>query len=249
MIDLIKKCDYTPMTGRDWKDVQDIAKDFVRSLLQLNPGDRPTPTEALRSRWISAHGYDSNKDDVNDNCLTLSVRGEEMLHQLNSTRHALWELLSTRLDEGEIVGLQGYVESLDEEGQCTISFDALYNVLLEATSCEKEELDAVFECDAESKMNYVDFFAEVLIGRGRKTVEQLAAALDSLDVDGTRKLKSTDVKPIVKEVLPVEMSASVLYSLKVDCNDMVNTSELLSDVTERYAVRHRDSIRCGCCKK
>lgn len=59
MIDLIKKNEYTPMTGRAWKDICGIAKDFVRSLLQLNPGDRPTPKEALHSQWIIAQGCES----------------------------------------------------------------------------------------------------------------------------------------------------------------------------------------------
>ena len=244
MIDLIKKNEYTPMTGRPWKDICGIAKDFVRSLLQLNPGDRPTPKEALHSQWIIAQGCESDKDVTS---LALSVRGEETLDQLHSARHGLLTLLCTKLDDDEIVGLQAYAESCDEGGQCTISFDTLYNILLEATSCNKEELDAVFECcdTAGSKINYVDFFAEVLIGKGRNTIEKLAARLDSLDVDGTRKLKSADVKLIVDNILPAEMAASIWGLSKIDKDDMVNTSELLSDVTERYAGRHRDSIRSG----
>ena len=236
IIELIQNCEYTPLTGRGWKDVSGSAKDFVTSLLQLNPSDRPKPTEALRSRWITAHGYDSNEDD-----LALSRRGEVMLDQLNSTRQGLLTLLCTTLGEDEIIGLRAYVESLDEDGQCTISLDSLHNILLEGTSCTKEELDGVFEYDVQTNMNYVDFFAEVLLGRGRALVEQLAKSLDALDIDGTRKLKFSDVKPVVEEVLPSEISASVLGSLKFDDDGMVNTSDLLSNVTELYAGRYRHS--------
>jgi calcium-dependent protein kinase len=246
MIDLIKRCDYSPMTGRDWKDVTNTAKDFVRSLLQLNPDDRPTAKEALLSPWIRENCCESNEDV--QNCLALSIGGEEALDQVSSTRYGLWSLLSSKLDEDEVVGLQAYVESLDEDGHCSISFDTLYSVLCEATNCNKEELDAVFECDSTSRINYVDFFAEVLNGIGRNRVEQLAAALDSLDVDGTRKLKSADARDVVERILPVDLSAAVWSSMKFDDNGMVVTSEILSDVTERYAGRHRDSIRSGGCK-
>ena len=242
MIDLIKSCDYSPLTGRGWKDISSIAKDFVTSLLQLNPGDRPTPTEALRSRWITSCYTESDDDEHG---LKLSCRDEEMLDQLHSTRQGLWKLLSTKLDEDEIVGLRAYVEILDEDGQCTISLDSLYNTLLEGTSCTKEDLNGIIECDVQTKINYVDFFAEVLLGIGRNNVERLAKSLDSLDVDGTRKLKSTDVKLAIEEVLPPEISASVLNSLKFDDNDIVDTSVLLSTVTEIYAGRQRDSNRSG----
>jgi calcium-dependent protein kinase len=52
MTSLIEKCEFSPMNGAAWYNISSSAKAFVRSLLQLEAEERPTPKEALQSEWI-----------------------------------------------------------------------------------------------------------------------------------------------------------------------------------------------------
>ena len=243
MIGLIKRCEYAPMTNGSWKSVSGLAKAFVASLLQLNPDDRPSPSEALSSPWIST----CEKEDG----LSLDDSAKQQLAELSSLRRRLWNLLSTNLSEEQIEGLRAYVEVQNEEGDCLISVGRLHDIIMEMCfsedCCGKNDVAEAFAgfTNTDAKINYVDFFIEVLTGRGRNTVEQLAKILDTLDVSGTRKVSVDDLRSTVDELLPSDMTQEVLDNLSVDEDGMINTCDVLSSVTRKFARRHRDSIRQG----
>ena len=248
MIGLIKKCAYTPMTNGRWGSVSGLAKEFTSSLLQLNPDNRPSPSEALSSLWIST----CEKEDG----LALDDTKKQELEQLTFLRRRLWNLLSTNLSEEQIEGLQAYVEIQNEEGDCLVSVGRLRDIIMEACysehCCGKNDVEEAFAActNMDAKINYVDFFIEVLIGKGRNTVEQLARTLDTLDVNGTRKVSVDYLCSSVEDLLPEDMAQEVLLELSFGEDGMVNTSDVLSCVTKKFASRHRNSIRRdsdGCC--
>lgn len=255
MIELIQKCEYS-MTSRSWKVVSELAKEFVKSLLQMNPDDRPTATEALGSPWIGkmVEGDECKESEM----LALDDVSREKQEQSASFRLRLWQLLSTSLSEDEIEGLWAYIEVQDEAGDCLISVGKLRCILLEVSDnagcCRKEEIDEVFSAydNLDTKINYVDFLIEVQVGQGRNTVEKLAKTFDNMDVDSTRKLACDDVRSVIDDIVPSDMTDDIWNNnLHVD-NGMVDTSEILSIFTKKFAGRHRDSIRSGrrlsCCK-
>lgn len=49
---------------RYWRNVSQDAKDFIRSLLQLDPSKRPTATQALANKWMT--GKDALDVDILD---------------------------------------------------------------------------------------------------------------------------------------------------------------------------------------
>ena len=251
MIGLIAKCEYSPMTCRSWKIVSNEAKEFVQSLLQINPNERPTASEALKSKWIQKMSY--HRAESSESVALDDERGMN-LKQVSLMRRRLWELLSTSLSEDEIEGLRAYVEAKDEDGGCMISIKAFREILLEVSDnsgcCESNRVKEIFDetDDIEGQFNYVDFFAEVLVGKGRNTVDELAKILDELDVSGTRQVAAKDIRPVVESQLPSDVLDGVWNSQHLDEDGNINTSEFLSSVTRMMAGRHRESIRCGQCK-
>lgn len=243
MIGLIKKCAYTPMTNGRWEIISVLAKEFVSSLLQLNPDNRLSPSEALSSLWISTC--------ENEDRIALDDTTKQELEQLSFLRRRLWNLLSTNLSEEQIEGLQAYVEIQDEEGDCLVSVGRLREVIMEVCysehCCGKNDVEEAFAgcTNKDAKINYVDFFIEVLIGKGRNTVEQLARTLDTLDVSGTRKVSVDDLRSSAEELLPSDIAQEVLLQLSMDEDGMINTSDVLSCVAKKFASRHRNSIRRG----
>ena len=254
MMDLIKNCQYAPMTTRSWKIVSNLAKEFVSSLLQFDPNDRPTASEAIRSPWIRTCSRGEGEEGMSDG-LALDDDSKEKYEQITSLRRRLWQLLSTGLSEEEIEGLRAYVEAQNEEGDCLIRLKDLQDVLMEVCDssdcCGRVDVEEAFAgCDnvKNAKINYVDFFIEVQVGRGRNTVEELAKRLDKLDISGTRKVSADELRSVVDDLIPSDMAEDVWNGIIVDEYGMVNTSDMLSNVTKRYAGRHRESIRSNDCR-
>jgi serine/threonine protein kinase len=58
MVDRIMRCDYMRMNAGRWSGVSKEAKDFVKSLLQMDPNKRPSASEAMEHLWIKLHAED-----------------------------------------------------------------------------------------------------------------------------------------------------------------------------------------------
>lgn len=52
---LILSCDYT-FHEEYWSEISEDAKDLIRSLLVVNPDERPTAIEAMKSKWMTIDG-------------------------------------------------------------------------------------------------------------------------------------------------------------------------------------------------
>ena len=235
MIELIKQCKYSPLTGRMWSDVSDLAKMFVKSLLQMDPMNRPSPKQALQSQWIKSV---TNATEQSER-FSLDETSKERAAQVDLLHQRLWQLLSTGFSEDEIDGLRAYIEALDENGDCFVSVAELHRALSDASEsshgCNKSDVDAAFDsCDDTSmKLNYVDFFVEVNVGKSRNTVEKLAKELDSLDVNNTRLVAVHDLNKVVNGLLPLDVANDVLKNMHIGTDDMVDTSDFLQHVTKR----------------
>ncbi|KAI9309537.1 kinase-like domain-containing protein [Cunninghamella echinulata] len=60
---------------RYWRNVSQDAKDFIKSLLQLDPSQRPTATEALKNKWMT--GNEALDVDILDTVRTnFNARGK-----------------------------------------------------------------------------------------------------------------------------------------------------------------------------
>lgn len=245
MIDLIERCEYAPMTGWVWEAISEPAKDFVGSLLQMDPDERPSAADALRSPWTTIAGRgEMVSDDFS----------KEKIERIASLRRRLWQLLVTGLSEEEIEGLSAYIEAQDEEGSCHVTIMELQKILLDvcdtAECCKREDVGTAFEGAEEddTKLNYVDFMIEVLAGKERATVEKLAKTLDGLDVNGERRVLEDDIRPVLEDALPSDVVDDLWNDVSVDDEGMVDNSEVLSNITKKFATRRRDSIRSGCCR-
>jgi len=252
MMDLIKKCQYAPMNKGPWQEVSEPAKDFVRSLLQLNPDNRPTPEEALDSKWIKSMGGGEGGQGGWNDCQILGADAtqDEQLALLTNLRVKIWRLLSKKLTEDEIQDLRAFLEVHDEDGGGLISVGELRNVLEEVSEASEDltkgDVGTLFSdeaIDTTVKLNYVDLMVEVLVGRGRNTVDAFAKALDNLDVEGTRTLAANDLRPIIDSLIASDMREDVWNSLDVDDEGQVNTSAVLRKINKMIARHHRDSVR------
>ncbi|KAL7516821.1 hypothetical protein ACHAWX_001798 [Stephanocyclus meneghinianus] len=246
MIARIKRCEYASMNSYAWENISEQAKSFVKSLLKLNPDDRPSPEEALNSEWIRTT---ANFDLSEHSACDVQVEPKPVL------RHRFVQVLSTKLSEGEILGFRAFLENNDEEGDGLISIADLFRSLDEVSEgmegLSKENVKFIFygvdatggRLDETMKLNYIDLMVDVLVAKGRNLVEEFAAALDA-NADESRMISVTDLQTIFETIFPSEMSQDLWDGLciKSDNEKIVNTSDILESVTVSIARHHKRTI-------
>lgn len=159
MIDLIKKCDYAPMVGMHWKGISQLAKDFVRSLLQYKAEDRPTAARALELPWLQQSSAPTvptaitNSSTDNDSTTLDRFEGSTvgassssntalmMDHEdISDFRREAWSLLAGKLDLNEIDNLQNRLEETDTSGSGYVPVQLFLELLHDVPSLPSEDV-------------------------------------------------------------------------------------------------------------
>ena len=133
MIDRILRADYVDMEGGKWDTISDDAKDFVKSLLQLNPHRRPSAEEALTSAWMQTE----NDTDVE----TLSEMSSEQ--KLQRAKRLAVLVVIEKTTSADILKLQRILQRYDPEETGFIPLEDLRTALAETGRFESSELDTV----------------------------------------------------------------------------------------------------------
>ena len=133
MIDRILRGDYVDMEGGNWDLVSDDAKAFVKSLLQLDPQQRPSAAEALESPWMQT----KNDADVEN----LSLMNHDQKEQRAKRLAVL--LVMEKASSDDILKLQRIVHRYDPEETGFIALSDLRKALKETGRFESSELDEV----------------------------------------------------------------------------------------------------------
>jgi Ca2+-binding EF-hand superfamily protein len=160
-----------------WSIVSKQAREFIKTLLVIDPKKRPTAKEAQKHRWLrewARHGKDDDDNKLNPNVVSALVNFKEY----SDMRKLLCEVLSFTLLPEQIKDLRNEFEKMDTDGSGEISLSALKQVLL--TNAEAGSLGSLTEDEVEDIFNAM---------RVRKTEtrihwhEFIAAGLSQCQVD------------------------------------------------------------------
>ena len=133
MIDRILRADYVDMEGGNWDHVSADAKDFVKSLLQLDPAQRPSAWEAMNLPWMQTE----NDTDVEN----LSLMNHDQKEQRAKRLAVL--LVMEKASSEDILRLQRILHRYDPEETGFIALPDLRKALAETGRFESSELDEV----------------------------------------------------------------------------------------------------------
>lgn len=112
-----------------WQTVSQEAKDFIKSLLVIDPMDRPTARQAKESKWIQMWSNRENNGEgtvINPNVVKALVGFKEY----SDMRKLLCEVLSFTLLPDQIQDLRKEFEKYDQEGTGEITLSTLKKVLI-----------------------------------------------------------------------------------------------------------------------
>mmetsp|Transcript_9796 Transcript_9796/g.21205 ORF Transcript_9796/g.21205 Transcript_9796/m.21205 type:complete len:1067 (-) Transcript_9796:123-3323(-) len=174
-----------------WETVSQEAKDFIRSLLVVDPIDRPTARMAKESRWLkmwSKRENDGSSSIINPNVVKALVGFKEY----SDMRKLLCEVLSFTLLPEQIQGLRKEFEKYDREGTGEITLSTLKKVLIGNASTgslgglTEEEVVDIFNAmrvrKGETSIHWHDFIAAGL-SQCQVDDRNLRLAFERLDQD------------------------------------------------------------------
>ena len=163
-----------------WRPVSKEAKNFIKSLLVVDPLKRPTAQQAKESKWLkmcsSVHNTATGGEDstINPNVVKALVGFREY----SDMRKLLCEVLSFTLLPEQIQGLRKEFEKYDKEGTGEISLTTLKTVLIGNASTGK--LGGLTEAEVE------DIFHAMRVRKDETTIhwhDFIAAGLSQCAVD------------------------------------------------------------------
>lgn len=132
MIDRIMRGDYMRMEHGKWDNVSEEAKQFVKSLLQIDPKRRPSAKAALKSVWMK------NKNDADTETPSHRLNAEQK--RLRAIRLAAL-LVMENISTEELLKVQQILQRYDPEDTGSIEYADLRKALAETGKWDLSELD------------------------------------------------------------------------------------------------------------
>jgi Ca2+-binding EF-hand superfamily protein len=174
-----------------WSIVSSQAREFIKTLLVVDPQKRPTAKVAQKHPWLTEWAEkDLNEDDkrLNPNVVKALVTFKEF----SDMRKLLCEVLSFTLLPDQIKDLRREFEKMDTDGSGEISLTALKEVLISEAgagslgSLTEEEVEDIFNAmrvrKSETRIHWHEFIAAGL-SQCQVDERNLRLAFDRLDSD------------------------------------------------------------------
>jgi len=176
-----------------WQTVSQEAKDFIRSLLVVDPMARPTALQAKESKWLRMWSNRENGGKEADSMINPNVvKALVGFKEYSDMRKLLCEVLSFTLLPDQIQGLQKEFEKYDQEGTGEITLSTLKKVLIGNASTgslgglTEEEVVDIFNAmrvrKGETSIHWHDFIAAGL-SQCQVDDRNLRLAFERLDQD------------------------------------------------------------------
>lgn len=175
------------LLGPRWEGVSPLAKEFISSLLQKNPSDRPSALEASKSEWIRTFvTIQEPKSDLIDSGLL------EILCQFakeSDVKRAALSLVAFSINPKVVCdALADEFRSLDFDESGTIRLGDLTKALTERLGLDAVEAEKIFrklDQTGDEEIHYSEFLAACLQHRITLTEQDVRDAFYRLDVDNS----------------------------------------------------------------
>lgn len=167
-----------------WDNVSDEAKDFVKSLLVIDPEKRPSAEEAQQHPWIRSYHEKTMKDVVVSPPIVESLVS---FKELPLAKRFMFEVISFALQPSQISEIRIEFEKFDCCSMGELSFDCLRHALGEGDGAmaEKEIEDIFFALKVgklEPRVHWHEFIAACL-KQCHVDDRNLRIAFDRMDIE------------------------------------------------------------------
>jgi len=192
----VKKGQYT-FEASDWKHVSSQARKFVADLLVLDPTKRPTAAELLEHPWLVDHIPKAES-------VPLSVQAVESLRAFtkkNKLQKAALHMIAKYVEDDKVNDLQKMFETMDKDGDGTLTILEVKKGLLEAglkeLTSEMEKTMQDLDTDGSGKIDYSEFLAATMDKKVYMQYDVVWAVFKQFDVGHHGKITRDDLAMIL----------------------------------------------------
>lgn len=217
-------------SSRRWKNVSEEAKDFVKSLLQIDPADRPQAEEALNLPWIVSP---ITKEEIN-------VKADvEMMDAIQASIQAFANygvlkklalmVVAYRSTTEELGFLRRMFTRFDthHEGEIT---EEEFSDALAAYNYRRDEIHELYrgiDVDGTGQVHYMEFLAATIEALGPIEEERLAEAFDRIDSDDSGFITLQNLRDFLGEEVPTESLEKIIAEADLDHSRCISYAEFL----------------------
>ena len=186
-----------------WANVSDLAKDFIKSILQVDPHKRPGVDELPKHPWIVTMKRNSSVSDEESPLNSKVVDGLVNFKEMSNTTKFLAEVLSFTLQPEQRRLLRVEFEKLDVLGKGEISLEGFKSALLERSDefpMTDDEIEGIFNGlhvrNKDMTIRWHQFIAACL-GQCQIDDRNIRLAFDRLDTEHKGYITLDDLKSIM----------------------------------------------------
>lgn len=230
-LNIIKTGHYVMKSCR-WSKVSKEARDFVKSLLVVDPNVRLTAEQALEHPWLKhRHELAANGSMVDDSI------AESLTNFAKQTRfrRACMQLMAWSLSRSERAEVRGAFMELDLHHTGVIKLTELKSVLVNRFHIPEHTWRGVLaafedmdhECDGE--IRYSDFLAAMMSSRLKLHDNLLREAFRHFDTQNQGFITPSDLKQVLGKSTDVQL---VFDTVDIDRNGQISVEELVHHLRE-----------------
>jgi calcium-dependent protein kinase len=243
VIDKIMRCDYN-FNHPGWKSISNEAKEFVTSLIEMDPKKRLSAQEALDHKWQGkAFPLSDRKpsiktmQDVENNLLTFSNTSE--------LRKLALVMVAHHSSTEEISELRKAFDQYDTANDGIISYDE-FEKALEGSSFSDAEVKKAFESldiNNTGTILYTEFLAAALDAQGYIEEERIANAFDRIDSDDTGYISRKNLLDILGQNCPPERVDELIAEADDNKDGKISFDEFLAHCRKNRNERQKEILR------
>jgi calcium-dependent protein kinase len=204
-----------------WRQVSDVAKDFVRSTLNKDPVQRPSAAQCLLHPFLATPGpHSPHLVDVD------VLRNIQQFAAASAMKRAALGLIAMSINVKGVSALEQEFKLLDSDRDGTVTLEDLTRVLTTQLNLNEEESRNIFsklDVSRDSQVHYSEFLAASLMVKVSLNEEIIRSAFAKLDLDGSGKISVADLTLLLGGT----------YT-KDEIEEMVQQSDLDGDGTIGY---------------
>jgi calcium-dependent protein kinase len=186
------------MDSEVWDSISAPARDFVQSLLRVDPEERLTAEQALQHPWLAGR----SRLDISARIDTPVVDALRQFGEASKFRRCCYQMMAWSLSNKERAEVRQYFEALDGNKRGTVRRKTFKKVMSGEFNVPVEEADQIFKAmDAcnDDEIKYSEFLAAMVSTQITLTDELLKATFLKFDTEETGYITETSLREVVGE--------------------------------------------------
>jgi len=174
----------------EWDSISSEAKDLICQLLRKNPNERPTASQALEHRWFSS--VLSEKEVIDLQRTEIGHRMRRFMG-MNKLKKVAINVIAQELTEEEIGSMKKVFESIDTDGNGTISVEELHSALASFQNLPSVDQEVIrlmqgVALDQNLQLDYETFIAATMARNIFIRDENIRRAFEFFDKEKTGQI-------------------------------------------------------------